>query len=71
MEKELIKIQYHQGVGFIKWRGDDENKICITSSASHKDPTISLWDIKRVKYPESVLRGHKDIVTSCCFDRQQ
>lgn len=68
LEKEKLKIQYHHGVGFVKWR--KENDICISSCAAsfHKDSTITLWDVRKPKYPEAVQRGHKDVVTACVFD---
>lgn len=69
LDKELYKIKYHSGVGFVKWKPDDQDKICISSYSG--DNSLSLWDMKKIFYPSGVLKGHKDVVTACVYESEK
>jgi len=66
IEKELYKLKYLAGVGFAKWKPDDEEMICVSSYSG--DNSLSLWNTSKKNYPIGLLRGHKDVVTACVYE---
>jgi len=66
MEKELYRIKYLSGVGFVKWKPKEENNIFVSSYSG--DNSLSVYDSRKIHYPLELLRGHKDVVTACVYD---
>ncbi len=69
MEKELFRFKYLSGVGFVKWKPNEEEKIFVSSYSG--DNSLSIYDSKTIHYPVGLLRGHKDVVTACVFDAER
>jgi len=69
MEKELFRFKYLSGVGFVKWKHNEEDKIFVSSYSG--DNYLSLYDSKTIHYPIGLLKGHKDVVTACVFDAER
>jgi WD40 repeat protein len=60
------KIKYLSGVGFVKWKPDDETKMCVSSYSG--DNSLSMWNTEQIHYPMGILKGHKDVVTACVYE---
>jgi len=49
----------------VKWKNNSPSNIAISSF--NLDSTISFFDVLNPYHPESVIRGHKDNITSFLF----